>query len=237
MKLRFGRTLILLVGLSAAMFAFSAQGQIVVDPNAYLYIAHAASGRQFASGGNPALPLDIKVNGVCISKGQSFGDIRGPYAAPGASWTFDVSLADSLNPCGNPTLASVTKTFSAGTTYVGVLTLNGSNQLEGLFYTADLSSVQTGRSRLLVANATQSSLTAVLKQGTTTLSSTVAAGALGSFLPPTGMWMASVESGTTTVAGPIDVTLLPKNVNIFVFAGSTSSTVQLLGPKVIYSVF
>ncbi|MBV8438011.1 MAG: DUF4397 domain-containing protein [Silvibacterium sp.] len=238
MKLRFGRTLLLLIGLGAVMVTSSAQGQVAVDPNAYLYIAHAAAGRQFVSGGNPALPVDIKVNGVCVSKGQSFGEIRGPYAAPAGSWAFDLSLADSLNPCGNPTIASVTKTFSAGTTYVGVLNFIGSNQLDSVFFTADLSSVMTGRSRLLVINATHDTLTAVLKNATLTQTATLTPNALGNFLPSAGMYSASVESGATTVAGPINVTLLPRNVQIFVFAGSTSNnSVQLLGPKVIWDVF
>ena len=50
MKLNVGRTLVLTLALGSAMLAGSAQAQ---DTNSYLYLAHAASGRNISSGTNP----------------------------------------------------------------------------------------------------------------------------------------------------------------------------------------
>ena len=234
MKLNLGRTLMLLLGLSAAIFGSSAQAQ--VDPNSYFYLAHAASGRQY-DGGNPVFPLDISLNGVCISKGQSFGEIRGPFSAPAASFTFVFSAANSLDPCSNPALYSFTRSTSAGTTYVAALTLNGSNALTSLVSTANLSTVGAKKSRLVVVNATQNSLTATLK-GSTTQTAPIAASSFSTFLPPAGMYAASISSGATTETGPVNVNLLQNNVYIFVVAGSTSnSSIQLFGPKPIWDAF
>ena len=236
MKLRFGRILVLLAGLSAAMFASSVQGQ--VDTNSYFFIAHAAPGRMHVSGGNPAFPIDIKLNGTCIVKGESFGDILGPFTAPAGTFSFEVSVANSVNPCSNPTIFTGSNPFSAGVTYLGVLTLDSSNNLEGQIFTADLSSVRVGTSRLLVANATQEDLTASLTQGKLTQTATVKKATLANFNPGAAFSTASITSGGTTETGPVFVSLLSRNVYFFVIAGSTSnSSIQLLGPKAIWDVF
>ena len=49
---------ILLIVLGSAIISGSAMAQ---DQNAYLYIAHAASGRVISSTTNPALPVDMSV--------------------------------------------------------------------------------------------------------------------------------------------------------------------------------
>lgn len=236
MKLRFGRTLVLFAGLSVAMFASSVQGQ--VDTNSYFFIAHAAPGRMHVSGGNPAFPIDIKLNGTCIVKGESFGDILGPFTAAAGTFSFEISVANSLDPCSNPTIFSARNPSSAAVTYLGVLTLNSSNQLEGQVFSLDLAPVPADRSRLLVANATQEDLTAVLTQGTTTQMATIAKGSLANFDPGAGLGTATITSGSTTETGPVNVSLQPRNANIVVLAGSTSNhSIQLLGPKVIPGVF
>jgi Domain of unknown function (DUF4397) len=236
MKFRFGRILVLLAGLSAVMFVSTAQSH--ADTNSYLFIAHAAPGRAFNSTGNPALPIDVSLNGTCILKGFSFGDIVGPVTAPAGSWSFTVSVANAVSPCSNPTIFSGTFSFTAGVTYVGVLSLNGSNQLQGQLFQANLSSIPSDRARLLVVNATLESQNAVLTKGTQTQTATVAANSLATFLPATGMYTGTITSGGVTETGPVDISLQQRNAYIYVIAGSTSNTsVQLLGPKIIYDVF
>lgn len=236
MKLRFGRILVLLAGLSAAMFVNSAQGQ--VDTNTYLFVAHAASGRTHIPGGNPAFPIDIKLNGVCISKGQTYGEIRGPFTAPAGTLSFEVSVANSVDPCSNPTIFSGSNPFSAGTTYLGILTLDSSDNLMGQIYPADLASIPATKSRLIVANASQQDLSAVLTIGTFSQTASIPKSSVMNFLPAAGLYTATITSGGKTQTGPIDVTLQQRNASFYVLTGSTSNgTVQIIGPKVIWGVF
>src|SRR5436309_11367142 len=47
------------------------------DTNAYLYIAHAAGGRNISSTTNPEYPLDLSIGGICVAKAVPYGDVLG----------------------------------------------------------------------------------------------------------------------------------------------------------------
>lgn len=239
MKSRFVFSL-LAISLGSVFVAATVQAQ---DTNTYLYLAHAASGRNISSTANPEYPLDISINGNCVVKGISYGEIRGPYAAPAGSFTFLVSMANSVTPCSNTAIFSATSPMSAKTTYIGVIDLTGSNALTGHIFQADLSSIPAGQARAFVINATNQNLAATVTAGPTTDGSggefSVPAGTLQVATPPIGLKYTSVYiNGTATLeAGPVQIQTLARNAYIFIFAGSaTNGTVQLLGPKVIYGV-
>jgi hypothetical protein len=236
MKSVFGRVLTLLAFLGCLMLARPSQAQ---GSNTYLYIAHAASGRNISAADNPEFPVDISVDGVCIAKGVSFGEIRGPYTAPAATFNFVVSVANTGHPCTNPAVYKVSASFQANITYIGVLTVNASNAVTAQLYEANLSSVPQGSARVTVVNATDQNLTASLT-GNSSESVNISASSAEASNVPTGMYSGSVylEGTSTLEAGPEPANLMSRDVYIYVLAGSASNnSVQILGPRIIRDVF
>ncbi len=93
MLLNLRRALVITIALGSAMLTGSAQAQ---DSNSYLYLAHAASGRNISAGTNPEVPIDVSVNGNCIAGGLSFAEIRGPFAIQAG----DCCLSRQQGKCG-----------------------------------------------------------------------------------------------------------------------------------------
>jgi len=243
MKFRLDRAIALLV-VAGAMFAGLAHSALAQDSNSYLYIAHAASGRNVSPTANPEYPIDVSANGTCIAAGLSFGEIRGPFTIPAATVAFSISKANSEAPCSEPAVFNSNTPMAAAVTYVGVINLTSSNNIFGQLYPADLSPMAVGETRALVINATEQSLSATVTTNPTTDGSggqfNVQPGVLGEATPPHGMNFTSVYLGGTNTleAGPVSIETLSRNVYIYIFAGSaTNGSVQLLGPKVIRGVF
>lgn len=237
MKSRLVNT-VLAIALGSGLFAASSHAQ---DNNAYLYLVHAAPGRN--AGLNPAFPVDISINGTCVVKAISFGEIRGPYAAPAGTFSFAVSFANSVSPCANAPIFSATSPTAPANTYVGVMTLDASNAFTGQLYPLNLSSIPAGSARAFVINATTQDLGATVTGTPTTDGSgglfAVSAGTMGVATPPLGVFYTSIYmNGTTLEAGPVQIQTLARNAYIYVFAGSpVNGSVELIGPKVIYGVF
>jgi hypothetical protein len=234
-----GRSFALLVTLCVAMFASSAQAQ---DQNTYIYIAHAASGRGMSSTTNPAMPLDVSVDGNCITKGISFGEIRGPFSGPAGSYTFNFTTANSAAPCSGPVVFSAAGVgLNAATTYFGVVALNASNAVTGLLYTANLNPVPTGQASVQVINTTDQFLTATITNTTGVPAS------LG--LPASSLQISTVlvgvyqdkitDSAGNIVAGPGISEFAQQDSYLYILAGASAAnnSVQLIGPKVIRGVF
>lgn len=227
-----------------AVVGASAPTALAQDTNAYLYLVHTISGRDVSSNTNPEFPIDISANGTCIAMGLSFGDIRGPFTAPAGTVAFQISMANSENPCSEPAVFTASSPMAAAGTYVGVVSLDASNNVRGQLFQADLSPLAVEQTRALVINATQNSLSATVTPDPRTDGSggqfNVAPGTLGEAQPRAGVQYTSVYSGGTNTLeyGPMMIETLPRNVYIYVFAGSASNgSVQLIGPKVIRGVF
>jgi len=232
---------LLATALGSGLIAATSHAQ---DTNAYLYLVHAASGRNFSQTANPELPVDISINGTCVIKGITFGEIRGPYTAPAGTSNFIVSKANSLTPCSNPAIFAAPGGMSAGNAYLGAIMLNGSNALTGNIYPLDVSSLPPGVARAIVLNTTTQNLSATVTGMPTTDGSggqfSVPAGTLRETAPPVGVYYTSVYLDQTDMlqAGPVQIESLARNAYIYVFAGSAANgTVQLIGPKVIHGVF
>jgi hypothetical protein len=228
----------LIVALTCAGFSHPAKA---ADTNAYLYIAHAASGRNISSTTNPAYPVDISIAGFCIAKGISFGDIQGPFTLGGGTYPVKVSVANSANPCGLSAVFNGTITMSSGTTELGILTLDASNHLTGLVSQINLSSVPWGKGRTAIYNATLDSLGATLTapDGTKVGEATVAPGKVLVSDNPPGIYTGTIflPGPRTVETGPVPITLSSRNLSLVVLGGSTTNaSVQLIGPKVIWGV-
>lgn len=213
------------------------------DPNGHLYIAHAASGRNISSTDNPEYPVDILIGSYCLAHGWSFGEILGPFTLPPGSYAVKVSVADSANPCSAATVFTGGVGLGAGTTYLGILTLNSSNQVDGQVASLDLSAIPVGESRVIATNTTGDSLTGTLTAGDTTKTvetGTIAAGTVYDQPVTAGEYSATIyPAGSTKPAtGPVRVNFESRNVYLFVIAGSTANnSIQLIGPTVIRGVF
>jgi hypothetical protein len=243
MKFGSGRAIALLV-VAGAMFAGLAHSALAQDSNSYLYIAHAASGRNVSSAANPEYPIDVSANGTCIAAGLSFGEIRGPFTIPAATVAFSISKANSETPCSEPAVFTSNTPMAAAVTYVGVVFLTSTNDIWGNLYPADLSPMAVGETRALVINATEQSLSATVTPDPRTDGTggqfNVAPGAIGVAAPRNGVNYTSVYLGGTNTleAGPVSIETLSRNVYVYIFAGSaTNGSVQLLGPKIIRGVF
>lgn len=235
-----GRIITFIVTLSCVMLAVSAQAQ---SPNTYLYIAHAVSGRNVSSTTNPDFPVDIQVDNICMVKGESFGEIRGPFSGVSGAFTFKITMANSGAPCTGTAIFTSMVSFSEGNTYLGIITLDASNSIVGQVYPVDLTSIAAGQSHVMLANATMQDLTASLAlspSGAPAGSQAVPASSVVLALPPSGLFTTRVylEGTNTLETGPVSVEIEPRNLYIYVLAGSASNnSVQLIGPRVIRNVF
>lgn len=243
MKFQVQRMVVFVV---VSSFVFVSHSAHAADPNGYLYIAHAAAGRNISSVTNPAYPVDISIGGDCVAQGLSFGEIRGPFTMPGGSYAVVVSVANSGMPCSNSAVYSATISLSAGTASLGIVTVDTTtHQVGATVKPIDLSAVSTTLARVVVANVTQSPLTGALFHGDST---SPPAAATAEFAPnsvsalrvPVGEWTFTVNpQGSTGIAtGPLELDFVARNVYLLVLAGSISnSSVQLVGPAVIGNVF
>lgn len=236
MKIRMQCTVALLAILGGAGFCNYAQAQ-----NTTLYLAHAAPGRLISATANPELPWDFSINGICITKGISFGEIRGPFTGPAGTYTLRLEVANSAFPCTGNTVFSASVTLSAGVTNFEVATLDATNHVTGQIFSADLTPVTAGFTRLEIVNATLSPVSAQLFNtgGFVGALTVPAATIVDSFAAP-GLYTATLNDVNTNklLFGPVNAALGPRDLYLYVVAGSaTNQSVQLIGPKAILGVF
>lgn len=85
--------------LSAALLLAAAPG---VTQAASVRVVHGIPGGDVSPAVDPALPVDVLVNDqICLLSGFTFGTIAGPYTLPAGTFNVKVSLANTLEPCGN----------------------------------------------------------------------------------------------------------------------------------------
>jgi hypothetical protein len=238
MTCRLKVSILLIVALACAGLSHPANA---ADTNAYFYIAHAASGRNISSTTNPAYPVDISLNGICVAKGISFGDIQGPFTLPAGTYPVRISVANVASPCGSPAVFSGTAPLSAGTADLGILTFDASNHLTGLLSQINLASIPSGKGRTAIFNATQETLGATLtaQNGSVAGEATVAPGKVLVSDNPSGIYTGTIflPGSRTVITGPVPVTLSSRDLSLYVLGGSSTNAVQLIGPKVIWGVF
>ncbi|HMQ34184.1 MAG TPA: DUF4397 domain-containing protein [Chloroflexaceae bacterium] len=97
----------LVVIMALALFAPSAAR---AAGNAGVYIVHGIPGADL--GLDPALPVDISVNGACAITGFTFGTITDRVALPAGSYDIAISLSDGA--CGGPVAISAPGVQLAG---------------------------------------------------------------------------------------------------------------------------
>lgn len=241
MRIQMQRVVALLVVLGSAFIVNSATAQ-----TASVYVAHAASGRSVSSTGSPEMPVDFMVssnsdfsNGTCIAKGVTFGQIAGPWSWPAGPYWIQWTAANTVTPCSGAPVYTSSILVAAGSTYIGVLTLDASNNVVGQLYIPDLSSIGAGQGRIEVANASLDTLSASISGTAGTNTAGVTPGNILEATAPAGLYTSSIlNESNQLLVGPVAVQIEPRNWYFYVMAGSTATnSVQLIGPKVIRGVF
>jgi len=240
MRVPLERSFRLLLVLACAALPYTAHA---ADPNAYLYIGHAASERNISSTTNPEYPVDISIGGHCIAQGSSFGEIRGPFTLPAGSYTVSVSVANADNPCSAASVLSAPVALAAGSTSMGLISVNSAHQISGTVFSVDLSAVPVGQGRAIVANTTSDNLIGSLTAGDGTpppSGASFPAGIVSVVDIPAGEYSAAIfpQGSASAATGPLEVEVVSRNVYLVILAGSTANgSVQFIGPHVIRNVF
>jgi hypothetical protein len=210
------------------------------DSNAYLYIAHAAGGRNVSSTSNPGFPLDLSIAGVCVARSVVYGDVLGPYLVPAGLLTIKVSPASISSPCGNAAIFTSNGNFGPFS-YLGALTFDASNALRLDAAFVDLSAIPAGSGRIMFLNSSAQDLAAILTiSGGSSTTVTVHAGLAVANNAPAGLYTGTVTApGSSLIqAGPALIPVSSRNLYLYVLAGSTAKqAVQLFGPKIVSGVF
>lgn len=238
MKMKMQCLSALLVVLGCALTLPRATAQ-----NAYFYIVHAAPGRNVVTAvppllgpPSPMLPVDLSVNGQCVAREISYGDIAGPLSGPAGVSTVIFTQANSTAPCSGVPVFSGQVNTTVGTTYYGVLSVNTAGKVFAQIYAANFSPVPVGVGRIELINATSSTLKVTF--GTNGPFS-LAPNSLNDFNAPPGTFSSSVlDANGLRLAGPANLQVLQRDLYIYVLAGSTTNkSVQSFGPKAIPGIF
>lgn len=102
---------LLFVAILSVCLIVALSGALVADDAAMVYVIHGIPGADL--GLDPALPVDVAIDGQCAIAGLVFGDIVGPVALPAGDYLVEISLA-SDPPCDNPAVISAVVPIIAG---------------------------------------------------------------------------------------------------------------------------
>jgi hypothetical protein len=117
------------------------------DGDASAYVVHGIPGQDLDL--DPALPVDVSVDGMCALPGFTFGEIVGPISLPEGIYAIAISLENGDEPCANDPVIEAEVELMGGTSYsiVAFLTEDGA-PTAGLF-TNDLSPTGRGKARVI----------------------------------------------------------------------------------------
>ncbi len=125
-----------LLALATLLSAGTSSAQTSNTEN--LYLVHGLPGS--AIGMNPALPVDISLNGNCVVKGEVFGEVKTAANLPLGIYRVAISPANALNPCGTPSILDGNVNLAYGGSAALVIALVN-RQPTAYPYSIDLSSV------------------------------------------------------------------------------------------------
>jgi hypothetical protein len=225
----------LTLGLAlAGLVAFSAVP--AAAQSAKVYAIHGIPGGDLGTGVDPALPVDILVNGACAITDFRFGQILGPLPLAAGTNTFDIKLKGASGPCsGQTAIGPAVISFSAGETATVIAHLTAAGAPTASKFTNDVSRISAGRARIAAHHtAAAPPVDVVVSRDifdptapTVTVPDFVNGDSVATLVQP-GTWQAALElAGTNTVAlGPAKLQLRPYTA-YFVYAVGSASTGSL----------
>jgi Domain of unknown function (DUF4397) len=236
MKLRI-RVVPQLAALCLVLSAFS-----FAADSAYLFVVHGIPGRNLAAADNPALPIDILMNGDCIARGVAFSAANGPYSFTAGSYTLQISLANTLAPCTNPALIDSQVALTSGQTVSAVATLSG-GQPTLLQFTDNLSAVKPGNARFVFvqaadAPALQATLTQLDVKNPKAFTVVASPGEEQAIIVPDGTYLVQVFAvGGSTVLTSEQIALANQSVTFSDAVGEAANNSVGLINKAVRDVF
>jgi hypothetical protein len=136
--------------LCFALLALS--GFAMAQNTATVYVVHGIPGADLGPGFDPALPVDITVNGACALEGFTFGTIAGPLSLPAGSYDIAIKPANTATPCSEANLLTATAPVVAGMNYSIVAHLTAAGAPTVSAFVNDLS--RTAGSARVIAHHT-----------------------------------------------------------------------------------
>lgn len=205
-------------------------------------VVHGIPGRDVGPGIDPALPVDVQINGsLCLLKNFTFGQIAGPFDVPTGTYSVAVSLANPISPCSNAAVISANVTLTDGEFGAIAAQLSSTGAPTAGVYPVNVSTIPTGNQRIMVAHAANAPtvLVKALPPGKTKAAAKffLQPGTTKSVeVPKESGYSVSISAGPASF-GPIDFTGGNQSL-FFAFAVGNASTgsVTLLG-KTLPSVF
>jgi hypothetical protein len=244
----------LLLGVCLMFSGFTSNPALAQSGNASVYVVHGIPGHDVSEALDPALPVDVQVNGsICLLKGFKFGDIAGPFTIPAGSYNFTISLANTVAPCTNGALLTADGVAFASDENASVVAyLNAQGQPGVTKFDNDLTNpIANGNSRLIVqhtANAPAVDIHVARHTFFTplehvTISNVSNGEQTQADLPSERTWNYPTTQVTLTpagqsspVIGPYFFQLYPHNVYLIYAVGSLSTQSFTLISKVIPGV-
>jgi len=95
--------------LALFLLVTSAYGR---SSNALVYVIHGIAGQDL--GLEPALPVDVAVEGDCTLEGFTYGEAVGPLELPEGTYNIQISLANPDTPCGESPVIEADVPFVSG---------------------------------------------------------------------------------------------------------------------------
>lgn len=193
---------------------------------AFVYVVHGLPGRELGATVNPALPVDVLIDGSnCVIHGASFGEIAGPFNLPAGSHSFVVSSANTTTPCGNAALITATASLIDGQVVSLIAGLNTANTPSLIAASHDLSSVADGKARVIAVNAANAQGLDLFISEHTRLSNIQPGSSASATVSATDVALAALQTGTDTVlAGFEGVRLRNRSVNLVYIVGTQANS-------------
>jgi len=229
------------VFLQLATLCFLAAYGFAAD-DAYLYIVHGIPGRDVAANANPGFPVDVLISGVCQTRGLAFGTIDGPLTFAPGTYEVQLSPANTLAPCTNPTIIDSQVTLAAGASVSAVASIS-TGQPAFLDFTDNLLPVPAGNARFVLAHAADAgellaTLTPVGVENPKPFTLTVDAGKEGTINVPAGIYLVEVSvAGSTTASASETISLANQSAAFSYAAGEAANNSLGLVNKTVPLVF
>jgi hypothetical protein len=209
--------------------------------NAYLYLIHGIPGRDIADNVNPGFPVDILVDGNCLTRGLAFDSTSGPLTFAPGTYDIQISEANSLAGCSNAPVINSSVKIAAGNSISVVAALSG-GQPTLLTFTDDLTSVTPGNARFDFAQAAdaptlQATLTQVGVKKPQTFTLTAAPGKQQEVTVPAGTYLVQVLAGDIAVLASQEISLPNQSATFAYAVGQAANSSVALATKTVRDVF
>jgi hypothetical protein len=226
--------------LATLCFALAAYG--FAADNSYLYIVHGIPGRDIADNLNPGFPIDVLIDGECQPRGLTFGNTNWPLSFSAGTYDVQISEANTLAPCTNPTIIGSQVILTSGASVSAAAAISG-GQPTLLQFTDNLSPVTPGNARFVFAQAAdaaalQATLTQLFVKNPKTFTVTASPGKQQAISVPDGSYLVRVvDAGGTTVLASEQIGLADQSATFTYAAGQAANNSVRLINRTVQEVF